>query len=49
MGGGGAGQRLCFWVAPRGAHSHQRELKPMRISFSSDFYVLEELTRISAN
>jgi len=27
MGGAGAGQRLCFGEAPRGAHSHQRELK----------------------
>ena len=48
MGGGGAGQRLCFWVAPRGAHSHQRELKLIKCGHDHSFG-LEELTRISAN
>ena len=50
MGGAGAGQRLCFGEAPRGAHSHQRELK-LGVSHSccNHRLSLEGLTRISAN
>ena len=49
MGGAGAGQRLCFGEAPRGAHSHQRELKHQSTDLVLMMNPLEGLTRISAN
>ena len=50
MGGTSAGQRLCFQLAPRGAISHQRELKLREgVACLARGPTHVELSRISTN